>query len=137
MSGLGGCGLVEVAVAMRLSVLLFPEGEGDTGRLKNLGLDTDEEGIRQALEVFLGGTNSVLKDFQKHLQQQSVFGSTTVGKIRGWQTQVIEDKVLGFFKGKQGEADLVNAMTYICFPGNKPTLVDLPLSSLLRSRSGH
>ena len=55
---------------MRLSVLLFPEGEGDTGRLKNLGLDTDEEGIRQALEVFLGGANSVLEDFQKHLEQQ-------------------------------------------------------------------
>jgi hypothetical protein len=137
MSGLGGCGLVEVAVAMRRSMLLFPVGKGDAGLLENLGLDTDEQGIRQALEVFLGGTDSLLKDFQEHLKQQSVFGSTTVGKIRSWQRRVIEDKVLGFFKGRQGEAELINAMTYICFPGNKPTLVDLPLSSLLRSRSGH
>ena len=129
MSGLGGCGLVEVAVAMRRSMLLFPEGKGDAGLLENLGLDTDEQGIRQALEVFLGGTNSLLEEFQEHLQ--SVFGSTTVGKIRSWQRKVIEDKVLGFFQGRQGEAELISAMTYICFPGNKPTLVDLPLSSLL------
>jgi hypothetical protein len=122
MSGLGGCGLIEVAVAMRRSMLLFPEGKGDAGLLENLGLDTDEQSIRQALEVFLGGTDSLLEDFQEHLKQQSVFGSTTVGKIRSWQRRVIEDKVLGFFKGRQGEAELVNAMTYICFPGNKPTI---------------